>query len=491
MQIQMKYPAFFFLFLVAFNSCAQNDDKEPVSNKKLPTFAARLLNKPELSAASTGIAVYDFQNDSMIFSLNAGKTLIPASTQKLLVAAAALELFGPGHRFKTFLEYDGTIQDGVLNGNLMIRGGGDPSLGSDRFGQKNGDVIRQLTDAAIRAGIRKIEGDIKGDASLFGRPQIPDTWIWEDIGNYYGSPAFGLNIYENIYRVHFRSGNPGTLTEIIAIDPPLPGIDFNNRVTAAGNNRDNAYIFGSYLSHKREIRGTIPANRDDFTIKGAIPDPALLLAGQLTEDLMEAGIEVSGNPVSNYLSEVTSNREIIFTIESAPLAELNEHLLKSSINLYAESFLMHLSRAAGKITEVDTACSVLKKFWQQKGMDVQGMFPEDGSGLSRANGLTANQLLFVLKYMKTKSSHKKTFLNALSVAGVSGNLKYFGRKTELQGRFTAKSGYMTRVMNYAGYMTTDSGRDIAVVVLVNNYSCQGSQMRNFLEQFLIDVHQNF
>lgn len=442
----------------------------------------RFLDNRSLASASVGIVVTDAETGEVIAAHNSGKSLVPASTQKLLVSAAALEIFGTGHVFTTTVYFSGnTDQEGTLHGDIIIHGGGDPALGSERFKTHYGDVIDTMADAIRKAGIRRIEGQIVGDNSYFGNPQIPDSWIWEDIGNYYGSPAFGLNIFENTYRLTFSSEAPGSLTKITGTEPELPGVRFENFVKAAPNNRDNAYIFGSYLSPKREVRGTIPAHRKSFSIKGAMPDPALLAATALTEKLSEAGIPVSGAAKSASNPTNITNLTKLFEIQSPPLAEIVQELNTHSINLYAEALLLHLAKAKKEGISVEAGCHALTAFWSSRGMDTTGMYPDDGSGLSRANALTPQQMVFLLHYMKNQSPVSASFLASLPVSGISGSLKNFCK--DIPGKFSAKSGYMSRIMNYAGYLETRSGRQLIVVLMANNYTCPDGDMKTLWEEF--------
>jgi D-alanyl-D-alanine carboxypeptidase/D-alanyl-D-alanine-endopeptidase (penicillin-binding protein 4) len=158
-----------------------------------------------------------------------------------------------------------------------------------------------------------------------------------------------------------------------------------------------------------------------------------------------------------------------------------------SINLYAETLLLHLAKAKEGNCTVESGCKALSTFWKNKGMDISGLHLEDGSGLSRANVITTEQLVFVLQYMKTKSEYSESFLRSLPVAGTSGSLKSFGLGTNLVGNLRAKSGYMSRVMSYAGYLTTESGQQLAFAVMINNYNCTNSEMRKMLEGFLASI----
>jgi len=156
-----------------------------------------------------------------------------------------------------------------------------------------------------------------------------------------------------------------------------------------------------------------------------------------------------------------------------------------SVNLCAETLLLQLAEnAIGKVG-FDNGCETLKEFWQKKGMNTDGLFLDDASGLSRANGITPAQMGFLLSYMKTESNVSQGFINSLPVSGQSGSLKNFGKN--FTGKFSAKSGYMSRVMNYAGYLKHESGRDFSVVIMVNNYTCSNREMRKMLEQLISDI----
>ena len=415
--------------------------------------------------------------------------MVPASIQKLLIAGAALETFGAGHVFTTTVCYSGTIdEEGVLRGNVIIEGGGDPALGSDRFKNHYGDIVERISAAVAQAGITEIDGKIIADASIFGRPEIPDTWIWEDIGNYYGSPAFGLNILGNTYRLTFASGAPGERTTISGVEPNLPGITFQNYVVAAPNNRDNAYIYGSYMSATREIYGTIPVNRSRFSIKGSIPNPPLLIATMLTEKLFQKGIHIADEPDVIWSAADSRKSTTLLKIQSPPLAEIVKKLNMKSINLYAEALLLHLARANGENVSVDEGCRQLTKFWATKGMDTTGLFLQDASGLSRANGIAPSQLAFLLDYMKNYSRDAQSFTASLPVAGESGSLANVF--TSVKGKFSAKSGYMSRVLNYAGYLETKTGQNLIVVLMVNNYTSSTTEMRRLWEELLKEVYES-
>lgn len=475
--------ALIFIFHAVFLNFAggQTSIKEEAI---LQTF----LKHPALQHATIAVEVTDLHSAETLISHNTRVTMIPASVQKLLVTATALEVFSPTHTFTTRLEHSGFIDDdGILHGDLFITGGGDPALGSKEFSAHYGNIMESFADAVAALGIKTIKGNVVGDGSLFGEMAIPDTWIWEDIGNYYGATASGLNIYDNTYEITFTTENSaGTPAVITSIHPQIPGLIFDNRVLAAANNRDLAYIYGTYFSDKRIIRGTIPANRQAFTIKGAIPDPAYLAAYQLFEHLQNSGIVINGESLSVFSTDEPQKRTRILDIISPTLAQLVHVINQKSQNLYTEVLLLHLGLTENEAS-TDAGCSMVKSFWEKKLMPAGGMFLHDGSGLSRSNGMTAGQFSFLLRYMAGQSEHYPVFKASLPVAGGSGNLSGFATGAPHANNLAAKSGSMSRVINYAGYFTTNSGREVAFVVMVNNFDTTPSHMRSMIRDFLTEV----
>jgi D-alanyl-D-alanine carboxypeptidase/D-alanyl-D-alanine-endopeptidase (penicillin-binding protein 4) len=207
----------------------------------------------------------------------------------------------------------------------------------------------------------------------------------------------------------------------------------------------------------------------------------------LTERLDEKGIQVKDEPGVIWSEHDSRKSTTLLEIQSPPLTEIVDQLDKKSINLYAEALLLHLSRENGLSVSVENGCKALTEFWSSKGMDTTGLFLQDASGLSRANGISPAQLGFVLKYMNNESAEKEAFAASLPASGISGSLKSFA--PELPGKFRAKSGYMSRVLNYAGYLETTSGKNLIVVLMVNNYTCTTSEMRELWERLVEEVYE--
>src|SRR6056297_3037034 len=237
----MKVRLFIFLVGVLIAECA-------LSQQKFESALQELLEKPDYQHASAGIHIIDLKDGKEVYGYNSEMLMIPASTMKLVTSAAALEMLGPDYRFQTRIGYTGNNVDGTLNGDLVILGGGDPALGSEYFMDHyfHPHFMDVWAEKIKSAGIANVKGDLILDLSVYDSEKIPSTWIWEDMGNYYGAGASALTVYDNLFRITFRSPPlPGQLTEITAIYPKVPGLEFQNEVLSPNINRDRAYVFGS------------------------------------------------------------------------------------------------------------------------------------------------------------------------------------------------------------------------------------------------------
>ena len=252
----MKIVRTFLLFLIFLaNLCyAQN-----TVDNAIKIFSA----SPGLEHASISFQVIDLETNMLVSELNPNISLPTASTAKLFSTASALDILGPNYKAKTRIYIDGEIDSkGVLDGNIWIRGGGDPTIGSKYF-NKEEDQLAFLTlwsDTIKAIGINSINGSVIADASEFGYSGVPDGWSWGDIGNYYGAGPSGLTISDNLVRFTFSMSNVGEKSKILSISPFIPGLIFHNYVIASQKSGDNVYIYGGPNSLDRFATGTFPAN---------------------------------------------------------------------------------------------------------------------------------------------------------------------------------------------------------------------------------------
>ncbi len=445
---------------------------------------------PDLSGATWSSTVIDIESGNVLVSVDPDRILATASTMKVVTTATAFAILGPDYKFNTYFEMDGNIQaGGVLYGNVYLRGEGDPSLGSSRWGEaRSADVLMANWAETLKSkGVKVLKGAVIGDASIFGSQMVPDGWGWEDIGNYYGAGVSGLNFAENYYELHLRTGSKvGSRAEILRTDPFIPGMSFINELYAGpAGSGDRAYIFGGPYTFERYVRGTIPASSNLFVVKGSIPDPALYAAQRLQEELIKCGIKVEGGATTVRaiaLSEVylPPNRELISTYTSPPLSEIIYHTNKRSVNLFAEALACRVAVARGQEGSTESAVRVIESYWESKGLPKKSMQFADGSGLSPNNG-TSTRFMTSLLRKATTEPWFDDFYASLPVAGESGTLENMLKGTRAAGNLHAKSGFIEGVRAYAGYVRTRSNRMLAFSLVSTRYSCTAGQMRQKME----------
>ncbi len=467
-----------FLVLICLSVQAQESAKGGVA------FFEQWNNAPELKNASLGISVMEAGTGKVVVETDPQLSLVPASLLKIITSAAALEILGPHYRFETRIDHSGEIdkETGTLKGNLIIVGGGDPALGSLYF--KDHYLKNHFLDQWVKAvrdkGIKKIEGDIVADASVYEKQMIPNTWVWEDLGNYYGAGACGLSVYDNMYEITLQSGLAGSDCPILKITPEVPGLEIENTVKSSTVNRDMAYVFGSPFDSKRVIKGTIPENRKSFTIKASLPDPPFLLAHQLKQKLEENNISTGGIAKASYSSCKTG--KIIRNTVSPPLKDIVKVLNHESVNLFAEHLCKHLAYIETGNGNTKQGLETIRKFWIKQGIGTDGMHLADGSGLSRFNAVTARQLTEILYFMN-QSGESEVFRQSLPAVG-NGTLYVFDKEKFPEGSLQAKSGSMTRVRAYAGFLKTVSGKELIFTVVLNNFSCSQTEAIRKIEELL-------
>ncbi|MBL4593952.1 MAG: D-alanyl-D-alanine carboxypeptidase/D-alanyl-D-alanine-endopeptidase [Flavobacteriales bacterium] len=466
---------------------------EAQTTKSVRLAIQKMAADDDLKNASISFYALDLDSGKVIAGLGSNKSLVPASTMKLVTTATALELLGPGKRFSTRVKYSGEIDSNcVLNGNIYIVGGGDPCLGSERFKKHYGDFIHKWANEIIKLGIDSINGRVIGDASIFNEQMIPSTWIWGDLGNYYGAGPCGLSIYENKCSVELRSGKKGDSTEVTCIYPYIPNLKFDNYVKSMITKKDLSYIFGAPYQENRIIKGGIPTNKKNYLVRGSIPDPAYLAAFELDMELRQLGVKLA-NPSTTVrkikfeTGSIDKTKKYVITTTRSPKLTAIMNLTNTySVNLYAEHLMNQIGVFKYRSGDTGSGTQATTLFWKNAGLDTEGMYINDGSGLSRFNAITAKQLVGILKYMN-ESKNKKLFINSLPVAGKSGTLRNVGKGTAASGRVKAKSGYMTRVRSYAGYVTTKNKRNIAFALIVNNFNCTPYQMKKKMEKIMIKL----
>jgi D-alanyl-D-alanine carboxypeptidase/D-alanyl-D-alanine-endopeptidase (penicillin-binding protein 4) len=442
---------------------------------KLNAAVKTLERDNQFKHAILSLYVVESKTGKVILDKNSQTGLAAASCQKIVTSASAFEILGKDFRYKTELAIDGEVVENNLKGNLYIIGYGDPSLGSWRWEKTQENAILNSFLQAVNAkGIKHIQGNVFCFDANWESNIIPDGWIWEDIGNYYGAGASGFNWRENQYKVVLCSGNKvGDDVVFKSVYPVLNRIGFHVEAKSGEKNSgDNAYIYLAPFSTDAFIRGTIPSGSDSFTLSGSIPNPGYQFAYFFAEKLRENNIIVpyssSYNELGLYKKDFPIKGVKTFYAGLSPTFDsINYWFLKKSINLYGEAFIKTIAYEKTKFGSTDSGIAIIKDFWSKKGIEKSALNILDGSGLSPANRITTNALVTVLQYAKQQKWFP-SFYNALP---------------EMNG-IKMKDGYISGVRSYTGYTKSKSGNEYTFSFIVNNFDGNAATVREKMWQVL-------
>jgi D-alanyl-D-alanine carboxypeptidase/D-alanyl-D-alanine-endopeptidase (penicillin-binding protein 4) len=446
-----------------------------------------------LAHASVSLCVANAKTGDILIDYNSGISLIPASVMKVITSAAALELLGPGYTFKTTIGYTGTLNKrfGILKGDIIIIGGGDPSLGSKYFSDHYDGFLSNWVSQIKKLGIKRIRGRVITDDSYYDYLPVPAKWLWEDEGNYYGAGAYGLSVFDNSYDIHFMTSADSSLPEIKEIAPNECKSELSNFLVATGDT-DEGYVFAAPYSTSGWLAGKIPVNQVDFVLKASITDPPLLLAKVLNEKLKSGGVKISGKPTTIRSEKAYKPVKVVPVTEtiSPPLSDIISVLNHESVNLFAEHLIKELGKKFKNVGSTASGAEVIIEFLKNSGIETNGMFIEDGSGLSPVNSINTRELVRLLVYMKNRGKYFSEYYSSLPDAGKNGTLKNSFKDPLFTSRLKAKSGSMTRVRSYAGYFTTLSGKEMVFSIIINNYSGPSDKIISEIEDNIKDLISN-
>ncbi|HTE24538.1 D-alanyl-D-alanine carboxypeptidase/D-alanyl-D-alanine endopeptidase [Flavitalea sp.] len=437
---------------------------------KLAKAVSELEKDPQMEAALVSLYVMDADNGSLVYEKNSRYGMAPASTQKLFTAAAILELLGEKFRYKTAINLYEYANDPLKSGMIEIRGSGDPSLGSWRYaGTKKEALLKDWSKALVKAGSGlKLTSIYLYDLPPGNMQTIPDGYIWQDMGNYYGAGTSLLNWNENQYDIVFRSGATGTPATIIGLDTMQKQLKYRFSVFAgAAGSGDNTYIYAAPFAREAVVNGTIPPNQRSFTISGSMPDAGYTLALSLQDQVALSGgiidpkiqIHSSRGPVNlesaDPVTSPTISSSLITSIShSSPILDsLVFWFLRKSINLYGEAFVKTIAYERKDGYRLDKGLDHITNFWTENGIRKSEISLLDGSGLSPQNRVTTRALCQVLKYSAGRSWFP-AFQDAIPT--------YNGMKM--------KSGSINGARAFAGYHKSAKGKKYIFAMVVNNYN---------------------
>jgi D-alanyl-D-alanine carboxypeptidase/D-alanyl-D-alanine-endopeptidase (penicillin-binding protein 4) len=450
-----------FLFLALFLFVVHATPAQDRSFNEVELALQRLIQDPGLKHGQVAFIAVNLANGHMIAEHNPDRAMVPASIQKLFTTASALHNLGEVHRFETKIWHSGGVVDGVLHGNLLVRGGGDPTLQSRYFSSINHEAM--IRQALINAGIKEIDGKVIMDVSMYAKHTTPDQWSWEDMGNYFGATPTAFMWQDNMITIQLRSGQIGSAVGLADVWPTDRSFRLELDITASEVNKDDAWFFSSPGSDVVYGKGSIPAHKDRFPVKISNPDPVFSFAQNLIRDAKLGNPEIF---ISHDAYDV-AGMTLLSTIASPTLTEIITVTNQVSVNLFAEVLNIAQDKdERGK--SVEGGLSTMSAFMKQHKVSTAGIRMLDGSGVSPSNRLTARAMTDLLMVMHQHPS-SEAFRKSLAVGGESGTLQYYFKGDLAKGKVIGKSGTMSGVRNYAGYVQNKQNQPIAFCIMMNDY----------------------
>ena len=458
-------------------------------DSRLEVRLNQVLSAPVLVRSSWGVQVRSMDTGKILFAENSQKRLIPASNLKLLTAVAAVEELGPDFRFTTRIWTDGRIEDGTLEGNLIIQGGGDPTLGArfnspDPEKMEEGDplaVFRKWRENLRKLGIQRIRGRLLADDSLLEAEGPGRGWSWDDLVYGYGAVPSGLQFNEGVALVRVSPAAAGSPAHLLW-RPPTPLIRWRNRIRTGP--REELELKWRRREGEVLLAGAVEPSQDPVWLSVAVRDPVRYFTGTFAEVLRSGHLELVGHREGGsghgYPGE---SRTELFTHDSPLLSQVLRVFLRISQNLYGETLVRMLDPAPSGKRGAAGLMRMESILVHRAGLEPDSFLLADGSGLSRHNLISAGGVVRLLEYAH-RQSYGTAFRQWLPSAGTDGTLRRRMTAPGLKGRVQAKTGSMEGVRALSGFLETLHGETLAFAMLVNSLKGDEAGLEALQEDFL-------
>ena len=479
----LRYLKLIFILPLVGSSLVACQPTENTTNR-LQQLINTVVSKPEFRSTSYSVTVRNLSKNSDIVRINSGKGLSPASTIKLLTTALLLDTLKADYCFETKFYLNGKLsKEGAFKGDIIIKGAGDPTLGSQRFKKHYGsNVFAAVCDSLTQMGVKSITGQFIADLRFMEGIKAHPNWNWADVGNYYGAGPEALTYHDNEFDIVFSTGaKQGDATNIKRLDPNVD-VHIENHVFSSRVNSDRAYVYGDPYTNFRTVFGTLPINKSNFSVRASLPNPEKLLFSDFEASLAESGIKCK--LVFKQLDKASdyAESECFASIFSPALSEIIRVTNHRSVNLYAEHLLRKLGHVYKNSTLLDSSLLAARNCAKHIFTDTLGFEQIDGSGLAASNSITTMQLVELLDYMWQYSPEKKTFFNSLPQAGKSGTMSRFKDSKLIAADLRAKSGTLSGTIAYSGYIKNRSGEQLAFALIFNKYDMQYKVLRKHITE---------
>jgi D-alanyl-D-alanine carboxypeptidase/D-alanyl-D-alanine-endopeptidase (penicillin-binding protein 4) len=444
-----------------------------------------LIDQPGHQRGIWGVVVHSLAQDERLYERNPRTLLVPASTMKLVSVATATEAVGWDHTFETTMLATGPVVDGVLQGDVVIAGTGDPSV----LGRPDDDSLAAWIDALRARGVTRIEGRIVADDDRLEEPKPGFAWSWEDLGYTYGAIPGALNITENMLEAIVSPARLEGSPAVVELPEHARDLPVANRTrTSPAGTAENVWPEFRPGESTLTLHGTIAVGDKPATVSIAAGNPSEWFARVVRNRLLAAGIDVTG-PATDAddlpVKPDWSRAAVVHVHRSRPLAEIAKPMLKDSINLYAEAVLRLATGKDGKRT-TDAGLDAARARLESWGIPKDGIQIVDGSGLSRRNVIAPETLVSILKRFYDPSG-ASPFMQAQAIAGVDGTLASRMKGTRAEGNAVGKTGSLSNVRTLAGYVKTADAEPLAFAIMANNFEGPGSAVTAMIDRLVVQL----
>lgn len=458
---------------------------QTVTREALSAELDRIFDDPLLKPALVAARVVSLDDGRSIYARDAHKLVMPASNMKLITVAVAAAELGWDFRFTTTLEAAGPIRDGVLHGDLVVEGTGDPSITSPDL--KGAALFDDWADALRRAGISRVDGRLIGDDNAFTDEPLGAGWAWDYLSAGYAAPSGALSYNENVAVIRITPAAAPGLPARVDIGPPGHGLEASLAVsTAPAGTASTIDIARTPGSARLSVRGQVAMGSAPIVRTAAVDNPTKYFVEAMRIALAGRGIAVTGGSwdIDDLAAPASAGpRTVVARRTSEPLSALAGYAMKVSQNFYGETFLKALGAIQG-VGSAERGRQVVTSTLQNWGLPVQSLVMYDGSGLSRYNYVTADLIVGILQHVWNDPVLRGPYLAALPVGGHDGTLENRMRDSDLDRRVQAKTGTISNVRALSGYLTTSSGEKVAFSIIVNNSTAPGAQVDQLVERAL-------
>ncbi len=482
------------------NAAAEQDPRRTAAAERFATRVSRILETPPVSKGEWGILVLDAITGQTLYEKNADSFFVPASNMKLFTTALALDTLGPDYRFRTTLETSGTLNDGFIQGDLILVGRGDPNLSNRKFPYDTKEefdgpperVLNELADQLVLKGVRQISGDVVGDDSYFPRERYPDGWEIDDMVWEYGAAVSAIVLNDNTVTLTVVAG--AKAGEPVSISPELATPDFSVRnevATVATREKGELRLTREPGSSTVVVSGTIAAGSPPRKLVLAVQEPALSAATILARLLADRGIKIVGKTRAHHDPNPPGiDRTVLAEHQSLRLGDTVKLVNKISQNLHTEVLLRTAARQQGPWTTPEDLPKFPLSFYERAGIVAGDVIQTDGSGLSRHDLVTPRAVVALLQYAQKQPWFLPYYLS-LPISGIDGTLTERMKNAGMTGKIHAKTGSVAHVRALSGYADTASGRRIIFSFLSNNVGGSGREVHDAIDGLCLAMVEEF